>query len=436
MKKKFNPPAGVWLIVCLALSACSRLNPAPSPSALPSTATPHSATAAATGLTLSPTPALTRGTIRIWHSWDEAQIPALLQIIDDFHAQYPDVQFDVLYVPIEDLRSRYETAVREGGGPSILLGPASWGPPLYDAGLLSDLSADMDARLLDSLNPAALGAGRYKGALIGLPYALQGVVLYRNALIVPEAPETFDSLVSDAHFATRGETVGAVLERGFLYSGGDLISLGGQVMDENGNPAFNNERGLAWIQLLQTFEQVGPTELNSDQDLELFKLGKVGFIIDGTWNMNDLSQALGPGNLAVDPWPTYDQNGAHYHLSGFVQSDQLYLSPLAQGDSREASLKFIAYFLSPDVQASLAEAGRIPAALGFPVKDSLIEQAMQALAGGVTYPPLPEMETYTAPMNAALKTVFDGQTSPSKALQSAQDNIQEALDQFHATPTP
>ncbi len=437
MKPKKFLFVGMLLALVVFTSACSAANPGSSPSAS-STGAPSTGTSSPvleSNTSVSPTPtsgqATVRGTIALWHSWDETQVPALVQTIADFQALYPDVQFDVLYVPLEDLQARFETAVSEGGGPTILLGPAEWGPSLYDQGTIADLTALVSSDLRDSLNQAALGSGEYDGALISLPQAIRGVVLFRNQRIIAEAPSSFDNFITLARTATQGDFVGAVLERSFFYSGANLDGVGGKLMDANGNPAFNNEKGLEWLDLLSAYNQVGPTEFLNDNDLEQFKTGKVGFIIDGTWNMASLGDAIGPEFLTIDPWPSY-QNG---YMSGYVQSENLFLSAKAEGETKAAAWKFMEYFLSPPAQQKLAESGHIPAITALDVKDPLMAQAMKALAGGTTYPTLPQMSVYTTPLNSALRSVFEQGVAPQEALQTAAEAIQQALQGFSATPS-
>jgi arabinogalactan oligomer/maltooligosaccharide transport system substrate-binding protein len=276
--------------------------------------------------------------------------------------------------------------------------------------------------LVQGLNQAAVGSVQYKNAVIGLPYTIRGVVLYRNRQLIPEAPATFDGLVALAQSAAQGELQGADLERSFSFSGAHLDGIGGKLMDEHGAPAFDNAKGLAWIELLRSFEKAGPTEFLSDHDLELFEAGKAGFIIDGTWNMNALSQALGAENLAIDPWPAYREG----RLSGFVQSDVLFMSSKASGSEQAAALKFMEYFLSPPAQLRLTQIDHIPAASAGKVTDALMLQAIAALAGGTTYPSLPQMAAYAAQMDVALKSVFEGGADPASALEAAAKGIRAA----------
>ena len=406
------------------------------------TVTPRPAATRTPTTNPTPTEVVIKGTVSIWHSWEEPQRPALLRSIAAFQDVYPDVQFDVLYVPQVDLHASFTAATSEGGGPTILFGPAEWGPDLYDKGLIVDISGFAGERLIESLNQAAVGAARYRDALIGLPQNIEGVVLFRNKSIIPEAPATYDELETLAKSATDLETVGAILERSFFFSAAHLYGLGGRLMTPDGDPAFDENgyrMSLAWMDLLQSFEDAGPTEYYSDNDLSLFKEGKVGFIIDGTWNMRSLAEAVGAENLAIDHWPLHKDG----KLSGFVQAENVYISPRAidrvYDEDQMVAWMFVESFLSPVSQSAMADVGYIPAVMGpseVSIRDSLIAQAMVALEGGSTYPVVPEMALYTSTMEIALQSIFNQQVPADEALQKAYDTILEAIAAMRLNPTP
>jgi arabinogalactan oligomer/maltooligosaccharide transport system substrate-binding protein len=276
-----------------------------------------------------------------------------------------------------------------------------------------------EGAFLNLINAAALGAVKYKGAIIGLPQTIKGVVMYRNKEIIADAPATWDDLVAAAAAATSGDVVGANLERGFFFAAAHLNGLGGQLMKSGGDPAFNTDKGVEWLNLLNSFADVGPAEYYTDNDVNLFKAGKAGIIIDGTWNATGLAEAIGAENLAIDPWPTYGDG----HLSGYVQTENIYLNFNAEGEEADAGWGFVEYFLSPEAQALLTKAGHIPATLGVPVTDPLLQQASTAFQRGAVFPVIPEMGGYWESMDTALKSVFDEGADPAEALQVAFDSI-------------
>ena len=189
--------------------------------------------------------------------------------------------------------------------------------------------------------------------------------------------------------------------------------------------------------MLKMFESAGPTSFQSDDDLLAFKEGKVGWIIDGTWNLTGIIESLGIEKVAIDPWPTYGPG----RMSGYIQSENIYLSNKIQESQKLAAWKFVEFLLSPTAQAHLGDIGRIPSASGAnltnPVNGPLITQAMTALANGVSYPNSPHLPIYEVQINMTLQSIFQG-SSPLAALQVAQAAIQEELQiaQTTATPTP
>jgi arabinogalactan oligomer / maltooligosaccharide transport system substrate-binding protein len=363
-------------------------------------------------------------TISIWHSWSSLEVQVLNSILRSFQSAYPDVYFDVMYLPRENLQRRYETAVYLGGGPSLLFGPADWGPTLYEQDLVVNIADLAPEDFLARINPAAVEQGRLGDALISLPYSIrQGVVLYRNKQIIETAPATFDKLVQAARSATAGGVVGAYLERSYFYSAAHLFGLGGSLMDENGNPTFNTTEGVQWLRLLNSFAQAGPHEFNGNRDRDAFKTGNVGIIIDGSWIRATLADAIGENNLAVDPWPIHDSG----HLSGFIRTDNVYLNANLSEPERYQPLLFMAFMLTPEVQALMSQVGSIPVVNDAPLDDPIMQQMVIAFQRATSFPTIRQAGAYWDPLEAAMLNVFNNRASPLQALNTAEAEVKEAL---------
>ena len=379
------------------------------------------------------TPPPPGSSVTIWHSWGSAETTALQSIIQSFQRIYPDVTFTILYIPLDDLYDKYQESSYHGTGPSLLLGPANWGPGLFDEELVSDLTPYVPPDFLNTINPAALGSGEYHQSLISLPLSQRGMVMFRNTSIIDAAPQTFEELDSSSHLVTHAGIVGSYLERGSQFSAANIIGLGGSLMNEEGYPAFNNQFGLEWFSLLADYDAAGAVTFNTNWDLEMFKRSRVGFIIDGTWNTALLTQIVGVENLAIDPWPTYGTG----HMSGWVESDSVFLNTSTTGDNRSASLAFMGYLLDPNVQMHLAEVGHIPSVTATLPRDPLIQQAMKAFSYGSTYPidvDQSVLKIYQNELDKAIQNVFVNGASPTDALKSANDNIVKQLNDLQNVP--
>jgi hypothetical protein len=71
-------------------------------------------------------------TISIWLGWSPDERAVFDQLLSSFQDSYPNYTFDVMYVPADELQSRYEAAAYAGRGPGLVFGPAAWGPAFYD----------------------------------------------------------------------------------------------------------------------------------------------------------------------------------------------------------------------------------------------------------------------------------------------------------------
>jgi len=435
MSKKLFAMISVLLVAMFVLAACA---PAATQAPAAATEAPAAATdvpmateapAAATEAPMATeAPAGLSGTITLWQSWKETEIASLNDVVAAFQAKNPDVTFDILYVPFDDLRGKFETAASTGGGPTVLIGAADWGPALYKAGLIADMTGMVSDEVLSTVSPAALGAVQYDGALIGMPQTLKGVVLFRNTSIIAEPAADFEDFLAKAKEATAGDVVGADFEYGFFFSAAHLDGVGGSLLDEAGDPTFNNEKGLEWVALLQQVKDAGiALENYTDNDVNLFKAGKAGWIIDGSWNTSSLAESIGAENLAVDPWPA--------PLSGYTQTENIYLNANATDEDAAAGAAFIEFFMTAEAQKLLADptkAGHIPAVSGVEISDSLLQQQADALLNGAAFPVIPEMNAYWDPMNNALKAILTDGKDAATELQSAFDLVTAKIVEIRA----
>jgi arabinogalactan oligomer/maltooligosaccharide transport system substrate-binding protein len=365
-------------------------------------------------------------TVSIWHSWNAAEQQVLDYALRQFQTVHPNVAFMVLYVPKDELLSRYNSAAYRNTGPSILLAPAEWGPAFYDQGLVLDVSEIADPAFLATINSAALDESRYQGALIGLPHSIRsGVVMYRNTQIIPTAPATFDELLVLAQAATGSGKAGAYLDRSFEFSGANLIGVGGRWMDENGRPAFNDRSGLDWMSLLNAYKQAGVAGLNTDRDVQLFKTGKIGIIFESTLRQAELAEAVGEENLSIDPWPAYGGGT----LSGFLYTDSIYVNPRTTGDERYNALLVMGFFVAPEVQAIFSTAGHIPVVTEIRLEDAVMQAEVEAFKKATAYPVDPIFAAYPESIRQMLRAIFEQNTDPSAALDLAEQEILNKLNE-------
>lgn len=362
-------------------------------------------------------------TLTFWNSMKDSEIAAMTEtIIPAFQELYPNVEVELLFIPDEDLRPKFETATATGEGPDILVGHDDWGPAFWDALLVADVS-DVLAEHVDEVNAAAVAEGAYAGVQTGLPYSLKGVVMYRNTSIMPEAATDFADLIAKAEAVSDGDVFGFVGETGPFFTMGHLQKTG-DLMTAEGDPLLNSDAGVAWIEMLREFGEIGPASHDDDNDVNLFKQSKAGVIIDGAWNIGAFTD-LGDV-VVIDPWPA--------GMSGFVQSSYIFLNANSSGANAEAAKAFMGFLLTTEAQSAFynADPAFIPANPNVEVTDPLRLQAMAAFEGGVGFVTIPEMGAYWTAVSNAVQAVRNDGADPATALQDAFDAITASIAEIRA----
>jgi multiple sugar transport system substrate-binding protein len=397
-----------------ATPTATRVAPSPSPTPIPDTPT----------ATISPL----QGTIDLWLDWGPREMEALEGLIETFQSENPGVDFRLTYFRSDELLSRFEEAVPEGAGPSLLFGPDIWGPPLWEASLIQDLTGLLAPGVRAGIHPLALEQVTFEGAMLGAPLELQGVVLYANRSLMPEPAEAVSDLIpTDGLLAQIQGTQGA-LDFGMLYSVSHLATCGGEILLPGGEPGFAGRPGTCWLALMAQLARAGPVTFNSESDRELFEAGRAAWMFEGTWALDELALAVGPENLAIDPWPIYEVTRTR--LAGYVRTENVYMAAGISPEDREASWEFLRYLLSSEVQQILARphgAAHLPTAVGIYLPDPRMSQAMAAVLQGVPYPISPEALQAGEPLERAIFAVLRQGTAPDFAIRRAVSEVRRDL---------
>ena len=404
------------LVAALAVAACGSAEeePADTTEGEPS---PTTTEAPAPEGTEPTEPMAEPATITLWHSWKDLEIESLNEVLAGFNALHPEVTVETLFIPHEDIQNKATTELGAGEGPDILIDASDRGPSYLEADLIHDMNGFISQAVIDGLVDTAVDAVTYDGALVGLPQTLKGVVMFRNKALMADPPASLDDII-DAGDAN--------LERGYFFVMAHLSeACGGMIANADGTAAFNTPEGVCWLELIDSFPGV-EGEYNNDNDVDTFKQGKTSVIIDGTWNASGLAEAIGPENLAIDPWPM-TESGA---LSGVIQTESIYIGANTFDEKLYAAVAFVEYFLSPEAQAILAnpdKAGHIPAVDGLEVEGDIQAQALAAFqSGGIAQPR--HGGCYWANMDTALQAYFGGTSSAEDALAEAAETINSAVE--------
>ncbi len=369
-----------------------------------------------------------QGRVTLWLDWSPTELKSLREVITSFQDKFPEITFAIGYYPTDELRLAVDDATTSGTMPSLLFAPSNWGPELWQAGLVVDLSDLVKPDFQAMIDPVAFTQVVYGGEIIGLPVERQGIVLYRNRELVSQSPMTIEELLARSQIIQNKDIVGAGLDFGAMYSVSQLTVCGGTLFGASGNLAIGNDVGHCWLRLFRSLKDAGEVVFNADDDLALFEANSSAWLIESSLQAPQIAQAVGVDNLAVDPWPVYGETGER--LGGFVWTENIYLLEGSSPANQEASWAFVLFLLTPEAQLILSapdQAGHLPALSGLELDNRLQSQLIASLSAGVSRPLRTDLDLYLEPLEGAIRAVVVQGASPELALDIALKKIEQAL---------
>lgn len=362
-------------------------------------------------------------TLVIWA--DETRAPILQDLADEFQAEY-GVGLEVQQVT--DINDQLPIAAPAGEGPDIFIGPHDRLGGWVGSGLVTPIDlGEKEAAFLD----VALSGFTYNGQLYGMPYAIENMALFRNADLVPEAPETWEDMLQvSQELIDAGEvSYGLVLEDNGYKVYPVLTSFGGYVFgrDEGGtwdpgDLGIDSEGMIqagTWIADGVEAGLISPNANDADTAETLFETGEAAFIMTGPWALDRFRTA--GVNYAISPFPSDGQSFAG--IQGFMINAFSENILLAQAFLTE----FVA---TEDTMRALYVAGDRPSAY-LPVLETTDDPDLTAFGeageNAALMPAIPEMGAVWGSWNSAVVLVITGEDLPDSAFGTAATQIRDVL---------
>lgn len=376
-------------------------------------------------------PASLKATLSWWDTSDsKSEAPAFKALIADFNKVYPNVKIDYQSVPFGEAQNKFKTAAAaKSGAPDILRAEVAWVPEFASLGYLYELDGTELAAGQEDFLPAPLGSTKFNGKTYGVPQVTDSLALMYNKAVLQQAgvqpPKTWDELkAAAATIKSKTGKNGLYLNPAgyyllpFIYGeGGDLIDAQAKKIVVNAPPAV---AGAKLAQgLIGAPGSVKPPATGAyDTMMADFKAGKVGMIIQGPWEVNNIKSAAafgGLNNLGIAPVPA----GSAKAGAPVGGHDYVVWSGMPQ-DKAQAAIAFVKFMSSTESQAKLAEQlGLLPTRKSAydkvtnpvigqfkPVMDIAVERAWIP-EGGKLFGPLDEAATKILVQGADAKATLD-----------------------------
>ncbi len=364
--------------------------------------------------------------IRLWHSWTGAAEVLLNTWIEDYQRRTPNIVIQSEYIDQFALLDRFISTPNEDR-PDLLLAPSDWGGDLYANALTAALDTRLTAEQRAQVSSVAWDTLAYNGKTIGVPVAVEGLVLYYNRVLVAtdEIAATWADLLDQAGNATG--SLGLLIGAGFYPTAGIYLALGGGLVDQHGGILLDATALTDYLSYVRTlYDRSGGTIQIGGTGNE-FRSGNSIYTIDGTWQYTYYRGALGD-NLGIAPLPAIGEKV----WRPLIRSMALYVS--ASSRQLDAALSFARFATNSQAQSQMASiASFIPVNLRATINDdNLTISTQQLLANGVAIPTRHEILDYWR----ILQTAIDAVAIRGISAEQAAKEVLEHFNPSAVTPAP
>jgi maltose-binding protein MalE len=403
------------VVVALVLTACGQAPAGTSPTAAPAEAT--SAPAAAP--TEPAAEALGSGSTKIviWHGWQGAYADAIKAVFADY-AKTNNVTIELLQVP--DIPNKVQVAVPSGQGPDII----AWVNDKIGSNTLAQIIQPLDqygvdeAYIRSTFTPVAADGVLYGGKPYAIPESLEALTFIYNKALISEAdlPKTTDDLIAKAKTYNGTDKYLFVYDAraNAYFSAPWWQGSGVTLVTPDGATGISSEAGLKAAELIKSFTEIMPAQIDYSVADALFKESKAAIIMNGPWAIADYLAAGMDVGLATIPVVSNSGQPA----APLVGVKVLMLANKAK--QPEAAVALMRYFGSSEVQARLAKANKqVPAntAAQEEVKaDPIVAGFINQAALGKAMPNSEFIDALWDPLAKTVEAIWTGTQSPADAI--------------------
>lgn len=218
-------------------------------------------------------------TLEFWHSMGGTTGELVQEIVDEFNASQDEIFIDCIYQgDYTTGGTKIQAAVASGNGPAIAqieitrVGMYAAADALLDLTPYAEADEEFD---VNSLYDGVMDFSWYDGKLVSLPNGRSVPVMYYNADALKEAgfesaPADWDEFIAAAIATTDPEKgtygYGCPIGDSWYYLA-LMLTAGGQIYNEEGNNiGFNNESGIAPLQMWVDLQKEGALYLPDGDD--------------------------------------------------------------------------------------------------------------------------------------------------------------------------
>jgi raffinose/stachyose/melibiose transport system substrate-binding protein len=390
-------------------------------------------------------------TLTIWHNYGTEQNATALQNLGQaFHKLHPNITVDVVSQPADNYFAQLQAAAVSKDGPDLAV---MWTGlfTLQYKNFLVNLKGKVSAADLARVDPNALkwtsdGFNASNGPYV-VPLENQFYIGFYNKTAFTRAhisavPQDWSQLFSDCTklraagytpltYGNGGQPLGAEFypwyDMSYMMIGAHSVAQW-QKLYSGLIPwtSSANETQLSQWAKLKSSGCTNSDVLTNTNNLGQFETGKAAMMVDGTWDTQKFTNALGTQVAAFVP-PFSDAP-----IKGIVDFAGDGLSEMTYAKQPAAATEFLAFMTTPQAAAIINAAGLIPAITGTSTSNPVNQEMLNFVSQDhyTVYPMLDNVvqSNVVSAGSKFLPSVLNGTITVKQALA----NLQTTLDQLPA----
>ncbi|TXT43290.1 MAG: multiple sugar transport system substrate-binding protein [Spirochaetes bacterium] len=388
-------------------------------------------------------------TITYWQYFFETKVKLVDELIKNFEKANPGIKVEQVTFPYETFNQKAAASIPAGEGPDVITLFYGWLPMYVKAGYLQELpKSDFNKEYFDkNFYSFVAESVDFGGKYYSVPTAVRTLALIWNKKLFKDAgfdpekpPKTLDELAAYARKLSKYDAQGNLVQAGMAMqpTGQGHSWIREVLFRQFGNVPYSADykkvgyadakaaEALKWYTDLIVKDKVGYPNFVTD-DVTAFRSGKAAMNVDGSFRIAAL-KAVKDLEWGAAELPSHNgvkSNYASYWTHGIVDG--------VKGKRLEASIKFLKYITSPEVQELwLQRVGELPATPSLSEKykeDPFISPFLKGLAYAKASLFIDEAGQRNV-MVDAVDEVYLKKVDPLQALKNAAAKEQKLIDNF------
>lgn len=286
-----------------------------------------------------------KGNILIWHSFTNNDARVFESILNEYRSIHPNLKLVSEYVSEKNMSNQFVEQSQSGLGPDLAI---IWYSHIYELSQKS-IIIELDSKKinLSQYLPVTLNHIKLNNKIYALPFSIDVQVLCYDKNKIKNPAKTWSEILEQSK---TGIKVGITSD--FISSFWGVGSMGGKLLDKQGNLEFPKLAWSQWLGILQKANIEPHTILSEEKELlrNAFIKGELDYYTCESIEISELKNKLPKNNLGVTVLPGENNQTA----KPLIDTEVIVLNKASSPKQQQLALQIANFLTNPEQQEKFA----------------------------------------------------------------------------------